>query len=134
MTLIADYPIVIPFIAILLAEVAKMLVDLFSKRQKIRFLQSGGMPSGHSAFVAALVVAAANREGIGSTAFMVSAVIALVVMYDAIHLRNEAGKHAKMLNRLNPQAKLEESLGHTRAEVIVGAVFGALIAFLLLNL
>jgi uncharacterized protein len=132
MSFIQNYPVVIPFIAILAAEVTKVVIDLFRKRSKLRFLNPGGMPSGHSAFVSALAVVTANREGISSTLFMVSAVIAVVVMYDAINLRGEAGKHAKEINKLNPHAKLEESLGHNHLEVLVGAAFGAIVAFVLL--
>ena len=134
MSFIQEYPILIPFIAILASEVVKVLIDLLRRRSKIRFLNPGGMPSGHSAFVAALVVVVANREGIDSIMFMISAVIAIIVMYDAINLRNEAGKHAKIINKLSPEAKLEESLGHNHWEVVVGATFGAVIAFLLLML
>ncbi|PIZ72544.1 hypothetical protein COY07_03125, partial [Candidatus Peregrinibacteria bacterium CG_4_10_14_0_2_um_filter_43_11] len=125
---------IIPFVAILLAEITKAFTDLLQRRSHVRFLNSGGMPSGHSSFVAALVVVVANREGVGSTAFMISAVLALVVMYDAVNLRHEAGKHAKLLNKLLPKEHLEESLGHTRFEVTVGAVFGAIVAFVLLSL
>jgi len=132
MSFIQNYPIIIPFIAILAAEITKVLIDLFRKRSKLRFLNPGGMPSGHSAFVSALTVVTANREGISSTLFMISAVIAVIVMYDAINLRGEAGKHAKAINKLNSHAKLEESLGHNHPEVLVGAVFGATVAFLLL--
>ncbi len=134
MSLIHQYPIIVPFIAILLAEVAKALIDVFSKRKKIRFVNPGGMPSGHSAFVSALVVTVAYREGIESTLFMISAVIALIVMYDAVNLRMEAGYHAKAINKLDKTARLEESLGHTFWEVTVGAVFGAVLAFILINL
>ena len=129
-----QYPIAIPFIAILLAEVVKALIDRIRQRGKIRFLNPGGMPSGHSAFVSSLVVVVATREGVGSTAFMLSAVVALVVMYDAVNLRNQAGLHAKALNALTKKTDLEESLGHTLPEVIVGAIFGALVAFGLLNM
>ncbi|QQR83217.1 divergent PAP2 family protein [Candidatus Peregrinibacteria bacterium] len=128
-----EYPISIPFVAILAAEIAKAMVDLFRQRHKIRFINTGGMPSGHSSFVSALVVVVAYREGLQSTAFMTSAVVALVVMYDAINVRNEAGQHAYWLNKLMPKAKLEESLGHTHIEVIVGALFGATVAFILLT-
>ena len=132
MSFIQEYPIIIPFIAILAAEVVKLFIDLFRKRAKLRFLNPGGMPSGHSAFVIALVVVVANKEGIESTLFMSSAVIAVVVRYDAINVRGEAGKHAKTINKHHPEESLEESLGHNHWEVIVGAVFGAVIAFLLL--
>ncbi len=129
-----NYPIAIPFIAILLAEALKALIDLVRKRRKIRFINPGGMPSGHSAFVTALVVVVAYREGIESTLFMISAVIALIVMYDAINLRHQAGLHARAINKLKPEANLEESIGHNLWEVIVGAVFGAIVAFVLLNI
>ncbi|MBU0577344.1 divergent PAP2 family protein [Patescibacteria group bacterium] len=132
MSFVTNYPIVIPFIVILAAEVVKVCVDYFRKRSKVRFFNYGGMPSGHSAFVSALVVVVAYREGIDSTLFMIAAAFALIVMYDAINLRSESGKHAKILNKLSPEAKLEESIGHTKLEVIGGAVFGAVIAFVLL--
>lgn len=134
MPIFHQYPIIIPFIAILAAEVAKALVDIVSKRRKIRFINPGGMPSGHSSFVSALVVVVAYREGVGSTLFMISAVLALIVMYDAVNLRNEAGLHAKAINKIKKGFNLEESLGHTVWEVSVGAVFGGSIAFMLINL
>lgn len=134
MLFLQQYPIAIPFITLILAEVVKAIIDMISKRGKIRFINPGGMPSGHSAFVSSLVVVAAYREGIESTAFMISAAVALIVMYDAVNLRNEAGLHARAINKLNPKAKLEESLGHSVWEVIVGATFGAVIAFLLLSI
>jgi len=128
MALFEHYPILIPFIAILAAEVAKFSIDLFQHRSKRRFLNSGGMPSGHSAFVSSLVVVVASREGIESTAFMIASVLAIVVMYDAIHVRNEAGKHATLLNK-KFSTELEESLGHTHWEVLAGALFGGVVAW-----
>ena len=80
MQIIHQYPIAIPFIAILLAETVKAVIDVFRKRGKVRFVKPGGMPSGHSSFVTALVVVVAYREGLGSTMFAISAVIALIVM------------------------------------------------------
>jgi len=131
MAFLHQYPIIIPFIAILLAEALKLTIDLLRKRPKLRFIAPGGMPSGHSAFVGSLVAVVAYREGIESTAFMITAVIALIVMYDAVTLRSESGKHAESIN-MHHKAKLEESLGHNLWEVIVGAVFGAAVSFVLL--
>ena len=131
MNFLHQYPIVIPFIAILLAEVVKVTVDRVRNRAKLRFINPGGMPSGHSAFVGSLVAVVAYREGIESTLFMISAVIALIVMYDAITVRSAAGKHAEEINK-HHHSKLEESLGHNIWEVIVGAVFGAGLSFVLL--
>ena len=131
MTVLHQYPIIIPFIAILLAESIKVSIDRIKKRSRLRFINPGGMPSGHSAFAGSLVAVVANREGVDSTAFMIAAVVALVIMYDAITLRHESGRHAKIINE-HHGSKLEESLGHTLSEVVVGAVFGAGLSFVLL--
>lgn len=131
MSYLHQYPIIIPFIAILAAELTKVTIDILTKRHKVRFVKTGGMPSGHSAFVSSLVVVVAYREGIESTAFMIAAVIALVVMYDAVTLRSEAGKHAESINS-HHKTGLEESLGHNHWEVIAGALFGAVLSFVLL--
>jgi len=131
MILLHHYPIIIPFIAILSAEIVKVSIDLITKRHKARFINPGGMPSGHSAFVGSLVTVAAYREGIDSILFMIAAVVALIVMYDAVNLRNETGKHAKAINKYH-KTKLEESLGHTELEVVVGALFGSGLSFILL--
>lgn len=131
MAFLHQYPIIIPFIAILLAEVLKVTIDLLRKRSKPRFINPGGMPSGHSAFVGSLVAVVAYREGIESTLFMITAVVALIVMYDAVTLRHESGRHAEAINK-HHQDGLEESLGHSVWEVTVGAVFGAGLSFVLL--
>jgi len=131
---IQRYPFIIPFTALLLAEALKALIDLIRHRRKIRFISTGGMPSGHSALVSALVVVVAYHEGVSSTLFMVSAVLALIVMFDAAHLRQQVGLHAKILNKLDKKANLDESIGHRLFEVILGALFGAVVAAGLLSL
>lgn len=131
MSILHQYPILIPFICILAAEAVKLTVDLISRRPKLRFVNPGGMPSGHSSFVGSLVAVTAYREGIDSTLFMISAVLALIVMYDAVTLRRQAGRHAQEINRFH-KTSLEESLGHTIWEVIVGALFGAGLSFVFL--
>ena len=51
MQFLHQYPIAIPFIAVLLAEAVKAVIDMVSRRGKIRFINPGGMPSGHSSGV-----------------------------------------------------------------------------------
>ena len=59
----------------------------------------------------------------------------MVVMYDAIGVRRETGKQAKLLNSIlmeNPlklnaevlQEKLKEYVGHTPLQVLAGAILG----------
>ncbi len=104
-----------------------------------RLFGDGGMPSGHSATVTALTATAALECGLSSPAFAVSAVLAVVVMHDAMGVRQEAGKHAKALNELlemlnsgaEPEIKLKEFLGHTPMQVLFGALLGLAVAVLL---
>ena len=131
MAFLHQYPIIIPFIAILAAEFVKVTIDVIRRRSKLRFINPGGMPSGHSSFVGSLVSVVAYREGVESTLFMIAAVLALIVMYDAVTLRQAAGRHARVLNKYH-KTKLEESLGHSFWEVAVGAAFGAGLSFVLL--
>ena len=104
-----------------------------------RFVETGGMPSSHAASVAALSTEVAFHQGIRSILFGVTLYFSLVVMYDAMNLRAEAGKHADLLNELlllsvikdayKEREKLKELLGHTPLEVIAGAIIGVAMAF-----
>ncbi len=128
----------------LVAQVLKTLIDVGLNRsfRAERLVGSGGMPSSHSSTVCALTVSAALCYGVGSFEFAVSFVLASVVMYDAIGVRQETGKQAKLLNliveqdwfKLNGrevQEKLKEFVGHTPLQVLAGALLGILIAVLL---
>ena len=97
------------------------------------------MPSSHSSTVCALTTSAALCYGFGSFEFAISFLFSMVVMYDAIGVRQETGKQAKVLNKLlfeNPlkldsvvlQKKLKEYVGHTPLQVFAGAVLGIGIA------
>lgn len=125
------------------AQFLKVVVTLVrEKRFDLRYLvSSGGMPSSHSAAVGALVVSIAMLEGLGSVAFSIAVVLALIVMYDSAGVRQSVGQQSIVLNRIiqelrfrRPMAELErdlrELLGHTPFQVIVGAALGALIAWL----
>lgn len=103
-----------------------------------RFVQTGGMPSSHSASVAALTTAVALEEGTLSTLFGVTLFFSLIVMYDAAGLRRAAGHQARLLNKIVAghedtalrKQQLIESLGHTPLEVLVGASIGVAAAIL----
>ena len=104
-----------------------------------RLFGDGGMPSGHSATVTAMAATAGLEYGLDSPIFAVSAILAIIVMHDAMGVRLEAGKHAKALNDLlktvssdlDPDLKLKEFMGHTPLQVCFGAFLGLGIALLL---
>ncbi len=126
------------------AQVLKViLVSIASKKLTLsRMVGSGGMPSSHAAFVVSLAFAIGFRAGFDSAVFALSAVFAIVVMYDAAGVRRAAGIQAKMLNRMVvdlieeghlPQYEtLKELLGHTPVEVFAGAIVGAFVSALLM--
>ncbi len=130
-----DFPVLVPLFAGFIAELGK-LVGVFFRKSKIELrdiLQSGGLPSGHATFVSALVSTIWLLAGMQSLLFAIAAVLAIVVMYDAMKIRRAAGKHAAELNQILGEKKYAESLGHTPFEVFVGLLFGTGIAFCLLS-
>ena len=102
------------------------------------FFSNGGMPSSHSATVMALCTSCAIQEGIQSPAFVVSVILAAIVMNDASGVRYEAGEQAKIINRITKElfsgrgeeinTGLKELVGHTRFQVFMGALLGVAIA------
>jgi uncharacterized protein len=128
--------------ACLLAQAAKVVVELIQHR-KLNFkvlTETGGMPSSHSSLVTALAVGVGWAKGWASAEFAIATVFAIIVMYDAAGVRQAAGKQAKILNQLIDELfqgdhhlteiRLKELLGHTPFQVIVGAIFGGVIAAL----
>ena len=135
--LLASAPWAIALTAGFLAQFSKFLAHLLIHRKLnfTRLVATGGMPSAHSASVAALTTAVAFREGIGSTLFAVTLYFSLVIMYDAAGLRRAASMQARVLNRIledhyahesHIPERLSELLGHTPFEVFVGAALGVL--------
>lgn len=124
----------------IIAQVLKVVVLLITMRRLdlTRLTGSGGMPSSHAAVVVSLAMGIGFTEGFDTALFALSAVFALVVMYDAAGVRRAAGVQARLLNRIvidlieegkKPRYEvLKELLGHTPVEVFAGAVVGAMTA------
>ena len=127
----------------LVAQVLKTIIYLIINKRFVaeRMVGGGGMPSSHSATVCALATAAGMKYGGGSFEFAISAMFAIVVMYDAMGVRRETGIQAKVLNEMmelltnmgkemSAEDKLKELVGHTPLQVLMGAILGILIAAL----
>ena len=74
---------------------------------------TGGMPSSHSAAVTSLTTAIAYETGIDSPLFAVSAIFAVIVMFDATGIRFQAGQQAVIINqmRVDFQTFVQEAKG-----------------------
>lgn len=134
--------LIIPIFAWFSVQFFKFLADaIANKRLNFRrIVETGGMPSSHSAVVTSLMTAIGIAQGASSPMFALSFVFGIIVMYDAAGVRRAAGKQAAILNELinskqvtiNRQEKLKELLGHTPIEVFFGAVYGVILACLFL--
>ena len=125
------------------AQVIKMV--LYSVVNKTldftRLVGDGGMPSGHSATVTAIALSIGLTNGFDSAIFALAAIFAIVVMHDAMGVRRETGKQAKVINDLikmvydegtSPEDKLKEFVGHSPLQVVAGFALGILIALLMM--
>ena len=129
-------------IAWFVAQLLKTIIHtLVTKDFSIeRMYGSGGMPSSHSSTVTALATTAYLIYGAASSEFAISAILAIIVMYDARGVRRETGIQAKVLNDLiellkdvhnelmSMDDKLKEFVGHTPLQVIAGALLGIAIS------
>lgn len=110
----------------------KTLIRSISKRNFYwrAFFEGGGMPSGHSALVAAISTAAGMVEGFGSMVFYVSLVFSFLVIYETLVTKNAVVQIISILSAAHPKHHLAEKLGHTFLEVVVGCVIGIGIVYL----
>ena len=126
------------------AQILKTLIyTLMTKRfEPERLVGSGGMPSSHSSTVCAMAAASGQIYGLGSFEFAVTVILAIIVMHDAMGVRLETGKQAKLINEIVEtfktmngktlaEEKLKEFVGHTPLQVLMGAILGIAIGILM---
>ena len=136
-TFLETHTLIIPFVSLIVAILLKWIVHaLKGKFSVARMFGSGWMPSAHSTFVIALATSMWLKYGAWSDEFMICLVFSIIIIYDAMNVRYQAGLHAKVLNRLTPDdgQTLNESMGHTPLEALIGWIIGFLTAVILLGL
>lgn len=130
------YPIVIiPIISGCVTQGLKFLLSIARHNKiELKFLfTSGHMPSAHAAFVVSLSAAVGYYDGLCSTTFAISFVLAYIAIYDALKIRTNIGYNGRIINKLvreipgiekNGYPMLRERVGHKPLEVLVGAILG----------
>jgi acid phosphatase family membrane protein YuiD len=125
-----------------IAQLSKLGVELVAHRRwnPAVLFETGGMPSSHSALMTGTAAGVGWYQGFQDPLFALAAAVAFVVLYDASGVRRASGETAARLNALvqsQPAAAvtafgwsqpLKENIGHTRLEVLVGALLGPLVA------
>ena len=138
--------IVTPLVAWAIAQSLKHVFVSYNKKRKVldqpdqnqpallMIAPSGGMPSAHSATVVALAAIIGMVDGVDSSIFAVAILFAAVVMYDAMMVRYSSGEQGEAI--LSILAKMKSGIkkpkvakGHLLSEVIVGALIGWVVAF-----
>ena len=145
-----NIPLLAALFGIIFAQFVKIPIKfMITRKLDWKLITStGGMPSSHSAAVTSLTTAIAYEEGLDSPIFAVSAIFAVIVMFDATGIRFQAGQQAVIINqmRIDFQTFVQEArgwqkkdedqkikelktlLGHKPNEVFAGAVTGILIS------
>lgn len=127
------------------AQIIKVIINLIKGNGFLpeRLIGSGGMPSAHSATVCGAATAALRVCGPDSPVFALAALMAIIVIYDAMNVRYQSGLHAAELNRLRREKKdpqpgfknsgkdFKELLGHTPVQVAAGIVLGVVVGILI---
>ncbi len=125
------------FIAAFVAQASKILIIVLAKRQKFAthdLIVTGGMPSSHSAMVAALSTIVGFTEGF-TPLFFVVLTFSVIVLRDAMGVRRSVGEEGKLIEKLIKHEKIKidkfhYSLGHTPVQVWAGLIIGVVSAIL----
>jgi acid phosphatase family membrane protein YuiD len=146
-------PYLVSFLAAyLVTEIIKIII-IISRHGEFRwrqFFKSGGMPSSHSADVAALATAIGMLNGFGSPLFAIAAGFGGIVIYDSLHVRRATGEQGEVIKKIiERDAKLEREIsdifgkkavgklrkpyfsrGHKPVEALVGLLIGIAVGIL----
>ena len=134
--------LILPLAAGFIAQVIKFFIK--SNKQKIKLknmIAYSGMPSGHSAITISLLTIVGLEEGLASPLFALSAILALIVIRDALGIRKYLGQHGKVLNILVKDLEddklvdeqyphLLENIGHTPIQVVAGSILGFVVSYI----
>ena len=139
--------IIICIFSMLFCQTLKFII-LSIRRKEVNWnilYSTGGFPSSHSglcmSLVTSLLLFQLNDTGMLDWSFAVALIFSIIVIHDAMGVRLEASKHAKILNNLTSdmtveekktlgfgkKGSLKEMLGHKSFEVAGGVFYGILI-------
>lgn len=126
------YSLYLPYIVLLLsAWLLSVVIKAFLVRKKEggfhikKGFRNGGMPSSHTSTTVALTTYL--LLGMFVELFFVSLLFTIIVISDAVKVRRTVGLQGEALNTLLDE-KVGVVRGHTKKEVVAGAVLGFVVA------
>ncbi|MFV0288720.1 MAG: divergent PAP2 family protein [Mycoplasmatales bacterium] len=144
--------IIVSLMAIVVAQLLKYPIYYFKQGQRNLgiIFSTGSMPSSHTALVVAMALEVGQLAKFSSPVFGVACIFAIITIHDAVKVRGESGKQAKIINKISidlkaitevlnvkldqeeRNVKLKELIGHNTNEVLVGFLVGTIV-FLIYN-
>jgi acid phosphatase family membrane protein YuiD len=131
----------IPLIVAIIVQIIKGVIDVLKGRFTWKnYTGYGGMPSGHTALVVSLATVVGLAEGLTSPTFALCLILTILIVRDALGFRRYMADHSKAINELikdlpdelEYKYKIqEERIGHSPAEVTVGAVLAVILSYIL---
>ncbi len=134
---------ILPIIVGILTQILKFALFTLKHGWDPEYIFTHGhMPSAHTALVVSLLTSVGYYEGIHSSAFALSAVLAFIVIDDAARIRMHLGDQGRYLNMLieqlpidkNQFPRLKERVGHRVSEVVGGGMVGFFLTILFIGL
>lgn len=142
--------IILTAISVIACQIVKFVVFSIRDKKPVwkALMTTGGWPSSHTSAVMTLIISLGVFQmwdnGAFDYSFAVSFAFGFIVIHDAMGVRLEASKHAAILNKMvednsleerqemgfGRKGQLKELLGHKRFEVLLGAIFGSLVALI----
>jgi len=133
------YLVLIPLACGIATQFIKFIILALKGEFRLSALsQYGGMPSSHTSLVVSLTTVVGLHEGITSAAFAIACIFSILIIRDAIGLRQYLSQHGKILNMMikdlpdDIETKyphwLAERVGHTPWQATVGGVLGLLMS------
>ena len=104
------------------SQITKLFTGVFKERKwtlRAMIFGSGGMPSAHTAAAVGLTTALVVTHGTGSPLPIVTGMITIVIMTDAMAVRLEAGRHARFLNRMVDEGREPDPEDGKRFQTII---------------
>lgn len=139
--------LVISLISMWFCQILKFAIASvrFKEPKWYLLVSTGGFPSSHTSFCIALCLCLGVFQWhdleMLDWSFSIAVVFSLIIIHDAMGVRLEASRHAKILNRIDldlteeereeigfgKDGKLKEMLGHRLREVMGGVLVGLLV-------
>ncbi len=142
--------VVVSILCTIIAQAVKIpfyYVKTGEWRLSIAF-STGSMPSSHTAVVVGLASSVGHISGTDSTSFAIALVFAAITIHDAVKVRGESGKQARVINSISTELtllyksldltnakefreqNLKELIGHTYSEVLGGIIMGLFVTYI----